>query len=27
MQKLRMTAGSVWPGAGTDFEVGTGDSR
>jgi hypothetical protein len=27
MQKLRMIAGSVWPGLGADWEMGTGDSR
>jgi hypothetical protein len=27
MQKLRMIAGSVLPGVGTDVEMGTGDSR
>jgi hypothetical protein len=27
MQKFRMIAGSVLPGAGADFEMGTDDSR
>jgi len=27
MQKFRMIAGSVWPGSGADFEMGTDDSR